>query len=111
MTISEIMRKIAKERKMTSVKLAQIMGKKQQSVSRSMRNDNAEIGFYIECADIMGYEIVIQPKSGGKRKEGSYVLAVNDSGRNEEEMIRLAKERELYELECKAAEIRKDLRK
>ena len=76
MRASEIVKKIAREKKVSQEQIAKAMGKIQQSVSRSMGKDSAPMSFFVECAEVLGYEVVIQPKSAGKRKEGSFVKRI-----------------------------------
>ena len=85
MRASEIFPQIAKEKKVTLEQIAKAMDRLFPSVWRSMKNDNAPMSFFVECAEVLGYEVVIQPKSAGKRKEGSYVVTVESEKQSEKQ--------------------------
>ena len=76
MKASEVIRAMVKSRGLNVKRLSEMMGVKQQIVDQKLHNGDLKVGFLAECAEALGYEVVIQPKSAGKRKEGSYVVTV-----------------------------------
>lgn len=75
MTASEAIRTVLADKKVTQVKLAEMMGYNSQgTVGNALRNDNFSANVLLQWLDKLGYEAVIQPKTSGKRKEGSIVL-------------------------------------
>ena len=75
MRAGEIIKGILKANKVTVVRLSQMMGERQQYTDLKLRGD-MKSSYLAAVCDKLGYELVIQPKSAGKRKEGSYVVTV-----------------------------------
>lgn len=79
MNSGEAIKFVMKEAKINQVQLAKLTGQSSQSViSERLRRDNLSVRTMLEMLDAMGYEMVIQPKSRGKRKEGQIVLTAGE---------------------------------
>ena len=75
MTASEAIRTAMKEAKITQNDLAELMGYNSQgTVGNALRSNNFTTNTFIRWLDCLDYEVVVQPKTSGKRKEGSIVL-------------------------------------
>lgn len=75
MTTAEAVRKAMKDTNTTQSRLAEMMGYNSQgTIGNALRNDNFSINVLLQWLDKLGFEAVIQPKTSGKRKEGSIVL-------------------------------------
>lgn len=79
MKVNSAIRKVMKETKITQTRLAEILGEKHQSViSERLRQNNISINLAMEMLDVMGYELVIQPKKPGRRPEGQILITMED---------------------------------
>lgn len=68
-------KKIIKQTNWTQARLAAAVGLKDQRVlANRLTQENISINIAQEMLNKMGYEIVFQPVSGGRRKEGSFVI-------------------------------------
>lgn len=75
MTTVEAIRQAMAERRITQTKLAELIGYKSQSgLASRLSNGNILSETLIEILDKLDYEVVVQPKTAGKRKEGAIVL-------------------------------------
>ncbi len=74
MTPNESIRAVMSEKKITQTKLASLMGYNTQSGLASRLSSKISCDLLIEMLEKLDYEVVIQPKTQGKRKEGSIVL-------------------------------------
>lgn len=75
MTVSEAIRTAMKESNITQNDLAELMGYNSQgTIGNALRSNNFTTNTFLRWLDKLGYEVVVQPKTSGKRKEGSIVL-------------------------------------
>lgn len=74
MTPNESLRAVMKERKVTQTNMAALMGYSAQGALANRLNSKISCDLLIEMLEKLDYEVVIQPKTQGKRKEGSIVL-------------------------------------
>ena len=74
MTSREAIRTVLADKKVTQVKLAEMMGYATQAAVNNRLNSNISCDLLIQWLDKLDYEVVVQPKTSGKRKEGSIVL-------------------------------------
>ena len=75
MAASEAIRTAMKEAKITQNDLAELMGYNSQgTVGNALRSNNFTTNTFIRWLGCLDYEVVVQPKTSGKRKEGSIVL-------------------------------------
>lgn len=62
------------DKKVTQKRLAEMMGYSGQTAVGNRLNSKISCDLLIEMLEKLDYEVVIQPKTQGKRKEGSIVL-------------------------------------
>jgi hypothetical protein len=77
MNSKEIVKQVLKEKKMTQTQLAAIMGYTAPAGVTSRlcaSSKDMSCALFAKMLDSLGYEVVVQPKTQGKRKEGSMVL-------------------------------------
>ena len=75
MKASTAIKKIMKQNGWTQAQMAKAVGAKSQTViGMRLNRPNMTFDLALEMLDKMGYEIVIQPVSAGKRKEGAIVI-------------------------------------
>ena len=75
MTASEAIRTAMKEANVTQNDLAELMGYNSQgTIGNALRISNFTTNTFLRWLDCLDYEVVVQPKTSGKRKEGSIVL-------------------------------------
>ncbi|MGN0620543.1 MAG: hypothetical protein ACI4I9_01645 [Porcipelethomonas sp.] len=82
MKIGEAIKRVMKDTRTTQVRLIQLINmqagetriKTQSIVSERLKCKNLSVDTVIEMLDAMDYELVIQPKQRGKRKEGQYPI-------------------------------------
>lgn len=75
MKTSEILKVAMKEKGVTQVALAFMMGfSSQGSIGNMLKRENMDSDVFVELLDNLGYEVVVQPKTQGQRKAGSMVV-------------------------------------
>lgn len=75
MTAADAVKKIMKDTNTTQTRLAEIMGYNSQgTIGNALRNNNFSTNVLLNWLDKLGYEVVVQPKTQGKRKDGAMVL-------------------------------------
>lgn len=74
MTTSEAIKTALSDKKVTQSKLAEMMGYASQAAIGNRLNSNISCELLIQMLDKLGYEVVVQPKTQGKRKDGAIVL-------------------------------------
>lgn len=85
MTIGKAIRDVMKKRGVTQIEMRDKLGYKAQSAVAKMLRSDMQVSNAIRMLDIVGYEIIIQPKSTrGKRATGSYVITKEDEQEKEE---------------------------
>ena len=87
MTAKEAIRQALSDRNTTQTKLAELLGYASSTgVSNKLNSTTQELSVdtVIRMLDVLDYEVVVQPKTSGKRKEGSIVLEASSpvSSRN-----------------------------
>lgn len=84
MTIGKAIRDVMKKRGVTQIEMRDKLGYKAQSAVAKMLRSDMQASNAIRMLDIVGYEIIIQPKSTrGKRATGSYVITKEDEQEEE----------------------------
>lgn len=79
MNIRTIIKRVAKEKRISQEKLAEHSGIGSQSTLASrLSRENMSIKNALQMLDALGYELVVQPKTAGKRKVGAYVVTMED---------------------------------
>ena len=75
MKTGEIIRTVMKDKGVTQVALAAMMGfSSQGTVGNMLKRENIDTDVLIGILDKLGYEVVVQPKTQGQRKAGSIVI-------------------------------------
>lgn len=75
MKINDAIRKAMKEKGCTQAQMAKAIGKPSaNSVGSRLTSDSLSTNNIIEMLDVLGYELVVQPKTQGQRKEGAMVI-------------------------------------
>jgi DNA-binding XRE family transcriptional regulator len=79
MKIKEVIRLAMKETKTTQQQLADRIGARHQSViSERLKMDNLSINTALEMLEALGYEMVIQEKRRGRKREGQITIERSD---------------------------------
>ena len=75
MTASQITRKLMKEQKFTLQRMADSLRlKRTTNVSSRLDSENPTFNCIIEMLEVLGYEVVIQPRKPGMRPVGQIVV-------------------------------------
>lgn len=74
MKFNEIIRAIMKETNTTQQRLGEQLGIKQNAVSNMLNRSEPSLATFQTVLESMGYEIIVQKKTSGRRKEGQMVL-------------------------------------
>lgn len=74
MTATDAIKNAMADKRITQTKLADIMGYASSAGIRSRLNSNISCDLLIQLLDKLDYEVVVQPKTQGKRKDGAIVL-------------------------------------
>lgn len=79
MKIKDVIRLAMKETKTTQQQLADRIGAKHQSViSERLKMDNLSINKALEMLEALGYELVVQEKRRGRKREGQITIERSD---------------------------------
>ena len=76
MTVNKALKNIMKDKGVTQEQMGKLLDKStgQRYVSNTLRSENMNINIVISFCELLGYEVVLQPKKPGKRKDGEYVV-------------------------------------
>ena len=74
MVISETVKEVLRNTKTTQARLAELMGYKSQGTVGNALKARLSAEMLVQWLDKLGYEVVVQPKTQGKRKDGAIVL-------------------------------------
>lgn len=86
MTTSEIIKTIMKEKGVKQNALSAAMGHNSPSaIYNILQRNNMDTDNLVKILDLLDYEVVVQPKTQGKRKEGSMVLTSGDEKKSQGE--------------------------
>lgn len=79
MKIKDVIRLVMKETRTTQQQLADRIGAKHQSViSERLKMDNLSINKALEMLEALGYEMVIQEKRRGRKREDQITIERSD---------------------------------
>lgn len=70
----ETLKKVMSEKKITQSKLAELAGFSSQGSISSIATKKISCDMLVKLLDCLDYEVVVQPKTQGKRKDGAMVL-------------------------------------
>lgn len=75
-TVNKALKSIMKDKGVTQEQMGKLLDKStgQRYVSNTLRSENMNINIVISFCELLGYEVVLQPKKPGKRKDGEYVV-------------------------------------
>lgn len=75
-TVNKAIKSIMKDKGVTQEQMGKLLDKStgQRYVSNTLRSENMNINIVISFCELLGYEVVLQPKKPGKRKDGEYVV-------------------------------------
>lgn len=75
MTIKEAIKSLLKYKKTTQSALADKMGYASPSgIGQMLQRGNLTVETLIKICDLLDYEVSIQPKRGGRRPEGQFII-------------------------------------
>jgi transcriptional regulator with XRE-family HTH domain len=81
MTIRETIKTLLKYKKTTQTALAEKMGYANQSgIGQILQRGNMTVETLIRICDSLDYEVTIQPKRGGRRPEGQFIMTLEREG-------------------------------
>lgn len=75
-TVNKALKSIMKDKGVTQEQMGKLLDKStgQRYVSNTLRSENMNINIVISFCELLGYEVVLQPKKPGKKKDGEYVV-------------------------------------
>lgn len=83
---SDIIRTIMKAQGVTQKALAPAVGRERSNVSRILDRDGMNVNTLCDFLSALGYELVIQPRTHGKRPDWQYVVEqVSDGAKTEQD--------------------------
>ena len=86
MKINEALHGLMKQKGFTQTQMGEFLkiSGGQRVISRKLKTENWQTDSVIEFLDILGYELVIKPKSRGKRSESEILIESSKKGEKEE---------------------------
>ena len=85
MTHTEAITKIRKQKKLSLAKIAKILQcSSEYTVRARIITNGVRLASLLELLDVLGYEMVVQPKTGETPPEGVYHISASDYGPMEE---------------------------
>ena len=77
--IGEAIKKAMKDTNTTQTQMARLVGAKSQSViSERLKMSNLSINTVVEMLDAIGYELVIEKRKQGRRREDRLIIGKGD---------------------------------
>ena len=74
-TANEVLRTLIRESGLTGDQIAKMLGYPDgRYISAKLSSKNMTIDAIVGIAECLGYEVVLQPKTSGRRKEGQIVI-------------------------------------
>lgn len=70
----ETLKEVMSEKKITQSKLAELAGLASQGSISNIATKKISCDMLVKLLDCLDYEVVVQPKTQGKRKDGAMVL-------------------------------------
>ncbi len=75
MQFNEMLKHIIKEKKHTQTTFANIVGTTQSAIGNAIKRNDVYVSTLIKWCELNGYEVVIQEKKSGRRRDGQIVLS------------------------------------
>lgn len=66
MKFNEIIRAAMKDAGVTQTQLGEMLGVRQGAVGNVLRREEIMLGTFVEYLNVMGYDIIVRPRDGGK---------------------------------------------
>lgn len=70
----DTLKEVMSEKKVTQSRLAELAGLSSQGSISNIATKKISCDMLVKLLDCLDYEVVVQPKTSGKRKEGAIVL-------------------------------------
>jgi hypothetical protein len=84
MKLGEAINKLVKDNKKSHASLAKMMGRKTSTyISNICIRNNTNVNTLLEITDVLGYEVIIKPKSGDDKAERTIRLERCDTDMQE----------------------------
>ena len=81
MFINKAIRAVMKEKNVTLLTMAKMLGKERgNDISSRLRSNNLSFDKAVEMLDVLGYEIVIQERKPGARRADQIVIDQKEEG-------------------------------
>jgi len=78
-TIKETIKALLKYKKTTQTALAEKMGYAHPSaIGQILQRGNVTVETLVKICDLLDYEVTIQPKRGGRRPEGQFIITAKE---------------------------------
>lgn len=74
MQFKEVLEKVIKDNKHTQASFASLVGTTQPAIGNAKKRNDVYVSTLIKWCNALGYEVVIQEKKPGKRREDQIVL-------------------------------------
>ena len=74
MQFKDMLDQILKEKKLTQVTFANSVGTTQSAIGNAKKRNDVYVSTLIKWCESLGYEVVIQEKKQGRRRDGQIVL-------------------------------------
>lgn len=78
MQFKDMLEQILKEKKMTQVAFAEMVGTTQPAIGNARKRNDVYVSTLIKWCNALGYEVVIQEIKPGRRKDGQIVLSAKE---------------------------------
>lgn len=75
MQFNEILKHIIKEKKKTQAEFAETVGTTQPAIGNALKRNDVYVSTLVKWCELNGYEVVIQEKKAGRRRDGQMVLS------------------------------------
>lgn len=74
MQFNEMLKHIIKEKKQTQTTFANTVGTTQSAIGNALKRNDVYVSTLVKWCELNGYEVVIQEKKSGRRRDGQIVL-------------------------------------
>jgi predicted transcriptional regulator len=75
MQLNEMLKHIIKEKKHTQTTFANTVGTTQSAIGNALKRNDLYVSTLIKWCELNGYEVVIQEKKSGRRRDDQIVLS------------------------------------
>ncbi len=75
MQFKDMLDQILKEKKLTQATFASLVGTTQPAIGNAKKRNDVYVSTLIKWCESLGYEVVIQEKKQGRRRDGQIVLS------------------------------------